>query len=206
MAEVRASRVFQRFARFMSCGLLGWAPALFMYYARTLVPLLEKHPDLHLPFDGSVFTAFTINFGPRTVCYPHRDVKNLAFGWCAITALGDYNWRTGGHFVIWDLKLVIEFPPGTTILIPSAMVCHSNTAIGPEEKRYSFSMYTAGGLFRWVEHDFTPEKVYQETRNRAQAVVEGRERWESGLALFSTLAQLRGGTDKTTDKTEGDNI
>ncbi|KAK7013627.1 hypothetical protein VNI00_019463 [Paramarasmius palmivorus] len=188
--EIRKSRVFQRFARFMSSGLLGWAPSLFLYYARTIAPLLEKQPELHLPFEKCIFTAFTVNFGPRTVCYPHRDVKNLAFGWCGITALGDYNWATGGHFVLWDLKLVVEFPPGTTILIPSAMVCHSNTAIGPSEKRYSFAMYTAGGLFRWVEHGFTPEKVYQTTRTRAQAVVEGKDRWTSGLALFSTLDQL----------------
>ncbi|KAK7026653.1 hypothetical protein VNI00_015526 [Paramarasmius palmivorus] len=175
----------------MSCAFLGWAPSLFMYYTRTITTLLEKHQDLHLPFEKCVFTAFTINFGPRTVCYPHHDIKNLAFGWCAITALGDYDWKLGGHFVIWELKLVIEFPPGSTILIPSAMVCHSNTSIGADEKRYSFSMFTAGGLFRWVEHDFSPEKVYQQTCTRAQAVLEGRERWQSGLALFSNLAQLR---------------
>ncbi|KAK7016198.1 hypothetical protein VNI00_018963 [Paramarasmius palmivorus] len=188
--EIRNSRVFQRMARFMSCGLLGWAPSLFMYYARSIAPLLAKHSDLHLPFEKCIFTAFTVNFGPRTVCYPHRDVKNLAFGWCGITALGDYDWTRGGHFVIWDLKLVVEFPPGTTILIPSAMVCHSNTAISPSEKRYSFAMYTAGGLFRWVEHGFIPEKLYQATRSRAQAVVEGKDRWTSGLALFSTLEEL----------------
>ncbi|KAL0567979.1 hypothetical protein V5O48_014013 [Marasmius crinis-equi] len=65
------------------------------------------------------------------LCLPHRDSKNLAFGWCAITVLGNYNWTKGGHLVLWDLKMVIEFPPGSTIYIPSALVCHFNTSIAP---------------------------------------------------------------------------
>lgn len=38
---------------------------------------------------------------------------------CAITTLSDYDPKAGGHLVLWDLKLVIEFPPGSTILILS---------------------------------------------------------------------------------------
>ncbi|KAK7015510.1 hypothetical protein VNI00_019108 [Paramarasmius palmivorus] len=156
-----------------------------------ITALLQRYTDLHLPFSNSIFAAFTVNFGPETVCYPHRDLKNLAFGWCAITALGDYDWTKGGHLVLWDQKLLIEFPPGTTILIPSAILCHSNTAIAPGESRYSFTMYSAGGLFRWVEHGFVTEKIYQGTIARARSVAAGVERWASGLALFSTLDELR---------------
>jgi len=85
--------------------------------------------------------------GPRTVCEPHVDFANLPFGYCAITALGQYDFTKGGHLVLWECKLIIEFPPGATILIPLAIVKHSNISIGEKERRYSFTRYAAGGLF-----------------------------------------------------------
>lgn len=151
------------------------------------------YPDITLPFKNCVFAAFTINFGPLTVCYPHRDIKNLAWGWCAITALGVYDWTRGGHLVVWDLKLVIEFPPGTTVLLPSAMLCHGNTRVQPGEERFSFAMYSAGGLFRWVEHDFQLESKYKEIVKKSKNVADKLCTWIRGVAMFSTLEELRTG-------------
>jgi hypothetical protein len=68
------------------------------------------------------------------VTFPHLDFANLAWGWCAITALGDFDPDKGGHLILWDLKLIIRFPPGSTILIPSTLIHHSNTSIHPHEK------------------------------------------------------------------------
>ncbi len=96
---------------------------------------------------NSIFSCATFNFGPRTLCFRHTDSGNLPFGWCTITALGWFDPKRGGHLVLWDLKLIIDFPPGSTILIPSAILLHSNTAIAPGERRYSFTQYTSGGLF-----------------------------------------------------------
>ena len=39
---------------------------------------------------------------------------------------------------------------GSCIIIPSAMVRHSNASVGEMEKRYSIAQYSASGLFRWV--------------------------------------------------------
>ncbi len=111
-----------------------------------LKELLLNDNNLVLDFTNSIFATCTFNFGPRTICFEHMDSRNLPFGWCAITALGRFNPQKGGHFVLWDLKLVIEFPPGSTILIPSAVLCHSNTAISRKETRYSFTQYTVGGV------------------------------------------------------------
>jgi hypothetical protein len=129
-----------------------------------MAALLNHHPDLFLPFVNCIFAAFAVNFGPRTVCFPQSRLQNLAFGWCAVTALGDFDWTKGGHLVLWELRMVVEFPPGTTIFIPSAVVCHFITRVQPHEKRYSFTLFSAGGLFSWVEHGFPLEKVYQKTR------------------------------------------
>ncbi|KAL0566048.1 hypothetical protein V5O48_015966 [Marasmius crinis-equi] len=195
MESIRDDPVFQRIAGFLSMTFLTWAPLLFLYYATTMSDLLEHYPHLSLPFPNAIWASFAINFGPQTVCLPHRDSKNLAYGWCAITALGKYNWRLGGHLVLWDRKMVIEFPPGTTIYIPSALVCHFNTAIAADEERYSFTLYSAGGLFRWVEHGFQFEYDYENTPEAAENAHLDKTRWERGRDLFSTVDELRTGLD-----------
>ena len=132
----------------------GWAPDMFQQYGEYRQQLLDRSPDLRVKFSGSVWSAATFNFGPRTETLPHLDSKNLACGWCAITALGDYDPDKGGHLILWDLGLVIRFPPGSTILIPSSLLYHSNTSIQDGETRCSFTQYTAGALFRWVDQGF----------------------------------------------------
>ncbi|KAJ7025053.1 hypothetical protein C8F04DRAFT_1269659 [Mycena alexandri] len=137
----------------------------------------------------SVFAAATFNFGPATVTFPHIDALNLAWGWCAITALGFFNPDVGGHLVLWDLRLIIRFPPGSTILIPSAILRHSNVTIAAGERRYSFTQYTAAGLFRWVDNGFRTEAgVEDATRHdlEAQAArVRARQtRWSTGINSY----------------------
>jgi hypothetical protein len=107
--------------------------------------------------------------------------------------LGKFDPCRGGHLILWDLKLVIEFPPGSTILIPSATLRHSNVAIQPGETRYSFTQYTAGGLFRWVDHGFQSAKSYLAGLKNRQRPEELRSenRWSMGVNLFSTLASLQ---------------
>ncbi|KAJ7026432.1 hypothetical protein C8F04DRAFT_966393, partial [Mycena alexandri] len=110
--------------------------------------------NLHLPrnFAESVFAAATFNLGPRTITYPHYDGRNLLWGWCVVTALGWFNYKRGGHLILWDLGLIIEFPPGSSILMPSALIRHSNIRIGPKEKRFSFTQFSGAGLFRWIDN------------------------------------------------------
>lgn len=88
---------------------------------------------------------------------------------------------------------MIEFPPGATILIPSATIRHSNTATHAGETRYSFTQYAAGGLFRWVDQDFLPSKAFREglsTEDKPAVDSADAGRWEMGVGLFSTLDSL----------------
>ncbi|THU75674.1 hypothetical protein K435DRAFT_880363, partial [Dendrothele bispora CBS 962.96] len=117
----------------------------------TVEKLRGNDPSLVFNFPNSIFACATYNFGPETITMTHLDYLNYIAGWCGITNFGRFDYRKGGHFVLWDLKLVLEFPPGWTILIPSAYLRHSNTAIGPNETRYSFTQYTVGAIFRYVE-------------------------------------------------------
>jgi hypothetical protein len=97
--------------------------------------------------------------------------------------------QAGGHLVLWDLQLIIEFPPGATILIPSALLRHSNTTIQKGEERYSFTQYTAGGPFRWVDHGFQKEAEYYASLSEEGVIEEGeamQRRWATGLGLLTS--------------------
>lgn len=124
----------------------------------------------------------TANFGPNTITIDHTDFANLATGLCAITALGSFDSNIGGHLILWDLKLIIEFPPGATILILSALLRHSNAPIQSGEQRFSLTQYSAGGLFRWVENGFCKNRDRRPPRKEPEQDDNGR--WEQGLGMF----------------------
>lgn len=95
--------------------------------------------------------------------------------------------------ILWDLKIVVEFPPGSLMAIPSGVCRHSNTRIGRNEIRYSFTQYAPGGNFRWVDHGFQSEEDFQAgltTAEKKEEKLTKKARWEMGLGLFSTLTEL----------------
>jgi hypothetical protein len=170
-----------------------FAPNLYIYYVVELGKLFDLTPYLRRNFLKSPWPAATFNFGPWTITFPHTDPGNLAFGWCAITALGNFDFLRGGQIILWDLGLVIDFPPGSTILIPSAVVRHSNTTIQAGETRYSFTQYAAGGLFRWVRNGFCSDKTFVAKATRKQMKERDaarRRRWKDGVGMFSKLSDL----------------
>ncbi|KAJ7805804.1 hypothetical protein B0H13DRAFT_1670217, partial [Mycena leptocephala] len=149
-------------------------------------------PHLCHPFPRSVFSCAAFNFGPSMWTFKHRDVLNLPFGWCAVQALGVFNAKKGGHLVLWDLKLVVEFPPGALILLPSATVAHSNIPVQAGEEHVSFTQFSAGGLFRHVDNGFQmQEELEQPDPEEYARMIELKvSRWEMGLDLFSTVDEL----------------
>ncbi|KAJ7734675.1 hypothetical protein B0H16DRAFT_1327492, partial [Mycena metata] len=185
--------------------LAGWTNLLFMvfapdlheYYRATYAALCDwdrlqsraKHIRRNFPERFSVFTTATYNFGPVTVTLPHIDFGNLAWGWCAITALGNFDPDRGGHLVLWDLKLIIRFPPGSTILLPSVILRHSNLKIGPNETRFSFTQFTPAGIFRWVYNDFRTDKDINGSKDTTPEQHQCRKRdregrWREGIKMY----------------------
>ncbi|KAJ7142555.1 hypothetical protein C8R44DRAFT_602837, partial [Mycena epipterygia] len=136
--------------------------------------------------------AAAFNFGPNVWTFKHRDVLNLAFGWCAVQALGHFNPKTGGHLVLWDLKLVIEFPHGALILLPSATITHSNVPVENGEERVSFTQFSAGGIFRYVDNgcQTVAELLENDPAEYEHLMVLKAVWWEKGLSLLSTMDEL----------------
>jgi predicted N-acyltransferase len=95
--------------------------------------------------------------------------------------------------VLWELQLVIEFPAGSTVLIPSAAINHSNTTIGADERRQSFTQYSSGSMFRYVDNGYKTSKAYMAglKRRERDAVHERQSKQlQDGLALYSTVSEL----------------
>ncbi|KAJ7613954.1 hypothetical protein FB45DRAFT_1110892, partial [Roridomyces roridus] len=189
--ELLEHEFFKRISGFANSLFAMWAPRLYKYYQMQMEKL-RIWKQMRWNFPGCAFAGTTFNFGPKTITAPHVDFANLAWGWCSITALGDFDPDAGGLLILWHLKLVIRFPPGSTVLIPSALIKHSNTPIGRDETRSSFAQYTAAGLFRWVWNGYKPDSAFENASAEVQAQRAAAEeaRWEEGVGMFSTLDEL----------------
>ncbi|KAF8814949.1 hypothetical protein BYT27DRAFT_7229141 [Phlegmacium glaucopus] len=188
-----ADKSIQRLATYASSAFALWAPGVYNYYKERLDKLFQQMPNLQRIFSRSIFPAAAFNFGPKVWTRKHRDVKNCPFGWCSIQALGHFNPKTGGHIVLWELGLAVEFPAASTILIPSATIAHSNLCVAEGEVRASFTQYCSGGLFRYVDYGFRKEKALK-TQDPAlyKEICRLRpEKWKMGVGLMSTLKGLR---------------
>jgi hypothetical protein len=132
-----------------------WHPKAYRYYKTNLDKLWEVYPDLPLPlFPRSIMPTVAFNLGNQVVTKRHVDSRNCPFGWCTITALGDFDASKGGHLVLWDLGLILEFPAGACVCLPSALITHSNIPTKANERRMSFTQYCPGEIFRHIENGF----------------------------------------------------
>ncbi|KAJ7067710.1 hypothetical protein B0H15DRAFT_925945 [Mycena belliarum] len=194
VARLLANPHFNRLASYADAAFAIWAPLIYRHYREHDVALRRRYPELRRNFVGSVFACAAFNFGPNVWTVKHRDIQNLAFGWCAVQALGQFAPEHGGHIILWDLKLVIEFPPGSTILLPSATVSHSNLPVDVKagEKRASFTQYTPGGLFRFIDNGFRTEGQFAREDPAGYArMCESKELGvEAGVAMFSSVDDL----------------
>ncbi|KIO23313.1 hypothetical protein M407DRAFT_42236, partial [Tulasnella calospora MUT 4182] len=132
-----------------------WAPDVYATYSdahkriiaeNALLDCLHSSDPTKIPF-----ASIAANLGPQTVCYKHRDLKNKANGLCIIYVLGNFDYRRGGHVILHEAKLVVEMRPGDALFIPSAVISHETVPIFEGEERYSLVLYSAGGLFRWLD-------------------------------------------------------
>lgn len=167
-----------------------YAPKLYCYMSDHLEPLFANESlKLKRNFPGSIFPAATFNLGPRVTTYEHVDCCNLAFGWCSIWAGGSFNPKAGGHFVFYDLKLAVEFPEGSTVLMPSSTLRHGNTKISDEEERVSMTQYCPGGLVRWVRHGFRPTSSLTDAEREGIDGAVEQQRAEA-LGRWSKVGEL----------------
>lgn len=132
------------------------------------------------------------NLGNRVATKKHIDAQNCPFGWCLITALGDFDSTKGGHLVLWDLGIVLEFPAGACICLPSALISHSNIPTNANETRMSFTQYCPGEIFRHIENGFRTDRDLEENDPAILLFRKNlrKTRIEEGYKMFSKIEDL----------------
>lgn len=173
--------------------LATWAPRLHQYYKAHDDALRDALPEVEPNFQKSVFSCAAFNFGPIVCTQEHTDCTNCPFGFCAVQALGRFDHTKGGHIVLHDLKRVVEFPAGTTVLFPSAILRHSNTPVRYFETRASFTQFTPGNVLRFVDNGFMTQKALKQSTSCEtfeRKMDEKKDRWRKGLEMWSTLDEL----------------
>ncbi|KAF8176923.1 hypothetical protein BJ912DRAFT_930519 [Pholiota molesta] len=171
--RITKSRGFARISGFQNASFAFWNPGVYRHQKSYIEQLLARYPELKRTTEKTIFPTTACNF--RNVC-----------------SLGEFDHTRGGHLILWELKLIVEFPHAYTILIPSATITHSNTPVVDGDVRVSITQYCAGSIFRYAENGFRTDKLLrQEDRLRfekAQAMRAGR--WSRALGLLSKFKDL----------------
>ena len=210
IADLRQGGTLSRMEGFTASVFQAYMPRLHAYYQGMLQSIYTAHPQLKgyyqqlmtdagypyphpHPGPDPTWAARSKNMGPKSATVDHVDHANLAWGMCGLVNFGDFNPDEGGHLVLHDLGLIIRFPPGSVILLPSAMLRHSNIGIPEGQERYSMTFYSAGGLFRWVYNGFQSDKTVLKNITpelQKQREADRLKRWNDGLNMFSKLSEL----------------
>ncbi|KAG8963807.1 hypothetical protein FRC00_004996 [Tulasnella sp. 408] len=175
-----------------------WAPDVYKKYDachKHILSQLQALDCINPEAPRSVpFAALTANLGPQTVCWPHRDIKNLANGICIVLVLGSFNHQLGGHIVLHEAALIVEMKPGEALFLPSAVVTHETIPIRSGETRYSLVFYSAGGLFRWQDCGSRTNTEFKAQDRQAYDVhfskAKAQKRWVAGCNALPTLDDL----------------
>ncbi|KAJ3831348.1 hypothetical protein F5878DRAFT_88415, partial [Lentinula raphanica] len=85
------------------------------------------------------------------------------------------------RFILFSgIGLIIRFPSDSTILLPSALLTHSNIPIEDGETRYSIVQYALEGLLRWVYNSLRSNAEFAKTatdEEKAQHKRDEKTRW-----------------------------
>ncbi|KAJ6487667.1 hypothetical protein C8R45DRAFT_827723 [Mycena sanguinolenta] len=141
------------------------------------------------PCDFSVFSAATFEFGgpPRPTTSTGMPDHCHATTWSVLTSLGKYVPMHGGHIILWDLGLVVAFPPGASILIPTGILRYSFVKVRPGEVCYSLLQWAGSGISRHMDTDLA---VHITREEHALWEAMRRKTHRAALDLFPIEGEL----------------
>ena len=94
-----------------------------------------------------------------------------------------------------ELDLEVEFPPSSTILLPSSLITHYNTKVQGHEKCFSIVQYVSGALCRWGENGCMTDKAWRklataEMKEQRQRDDEARSsKWLDRFTMYDELIE-----------------
>ncbi|KAG6905214.1 hypothetical protein DXG01_004142 [Tephrocybe rancida] len=159
---------------FQSMKLDWFAPKMWDKYKYTATRMYSTHWNIPNNFHGTVYPAVRFNVRPQTsTVQPYMDRQRERRGPPAVTPIGNYNYKLSGHIVFYELKLIIEVPPGTTLFVPTRLLSYGTTNIQEGEERMTITQCFGPGLAETVFARF-----------------HGLPKSWDGLSLFSKYFEL----------------
>jgi hypothetical protein len=144
-----------RIVLMLAAGALNYAfPEAYKHAYDRLSRLYKEVPSLMqgLPFHSSIYPACTFHFGPQSVSCTQQDMPGFPR---AMSALGDFDDVRGGHLVLVDHDLAIQFPSGTSIVI-SSTTRYRIAAVSAGEHHYTLTQYFPTSLVNYIERNGMP--------------------------------------------------
>ena len=160
-------------------------------FSHTLRALFAEDSHLRRIYEGTVWPMLTFNYGPEFGTVAQMKINPAADGADWIMVGGNYDPKLGGHIIIWALGLIIELPPGSSIILASVLE-HASIGVRRSEKYFTVTQYAPGGLFRWVRNGFvTWDTLKERDPDRADRYHKAhRTRGPNAVALFSKYSEL----------------
>ncbi|KAG6915875.1 hypothetical protein DXG01_009452 [Tephrocybe rancida] len=143
LKDVNISRV----ASFQSMKLNRFSPKMWDKYEYTTARMNSTRWNAPINFQGSTYPAVRFNVGPQTsTVQPYMDCQQECRGLSAMTPIGNYNYKLGGHIVFYELKLIVEVVPGTTLFVPTGLLSYGTMDIQESEERMTITQCFGPGL------------------------------------------------------------
>lgn len=126
-------------------------PKLASFYSEEEQKLIAIDMLVKQFLPDSPFFSTTLNLGDRCYSPLHIDGQNLVFGICCIAVFGTFDHRLEGHNLMSPSRTIFELRQGDIFFLPSGSVEHGNIPVEKSGTRFVAVLYTAGGLFRWID-------------------------------------------------------
>ncbi|KAJ7143251.1 hypothetical protein C8R46DRAFT_1233027 [Mycena filopes] len=185
---LRCSTAVQTIASFQNSVLKKVASRAWTAANDIIETVLQHDSTLHLPFDlphvsPAEPTAFSrVDFQFRTDGALRREGKSYVSGMSALTSLGHYH-ANEGEIVLWADDAVINFPVGSTILLPRWMP-YSFTSVEWPGYQMVLSQTCEHGLSEFIANGLSGTYV-DEKRDKMGSFEEAR----AGAAHYGTLRE-----------------
>ncbi|KAJ7107311.1 hypothetical protein C8R43DRAFT_1140287 [Mycena crocata] len=176
----------RKVAGYATCLFKFWAVNVHAFFDRALDRYEEYYDGSKRPLETGAFSAATFQLGSNPI-WPVLDY-DLAWGWCALIAFGNYNPHKGGHIILWDLNLLVRFPPGATILIPRALVRYSFVGVAAHETRHCLIQFTPQPVFSFAANGGMSDVNWARFATREEHAERAAER--DGALSMSLLTKV----------------
>ncbi|KAJ7834681.1 hypothetical protein B0H13DRAFT_2369768 [Mycena leptocephala] len=189
LAALRASQAIQTVTSFQNAVLRKMAPRAWTAATGMITSLLERDLGLHLPIhipcthglpQPTAFTWLEYQFSTDGII--RKEGGSYIPGMTALTSLGNHHDREG-ELILWTVKKVVNFPVGSTVLLPQWML-YSFTSVESPGYQMILRQTCENALCEYVANDFSAKfDVVDQAGELKRAAA-------AGVALYGTLKEF----------------